>query len=135
MLNKVILMGRITRELEVKYLQNSDHTVTRFTIAVDKRKKAGTERAEANFINCVAWDKTGEFISKYFDKGRMIGIIGRIDTGSYTNEDGKKVYTTEIIVDEPFFTGEKKAEQQEPADNPNDFMTIPDTAMDGFPFN
>lgn len=139
MLNHVILMGRLTREPETKYLQGSDSSVTRFNIAVERDyKAAGEENAKSDFINCTAWNKTGEFISKYFKKGSMIAVTGSIETGSYTDKDGKKVYTTEVKASKAYFTGERResAGGSSPVNNAdgNDFMYIPD-GVDDFPFN
>lgn len=107
MINKVIIMGRLTGDPEVRYLESGDNVVTRLNIAVERNYKSGDEK-KTDFINCVAWGKTGEFIGKYFNKGSMIAIVGAITTGSYTNKDGVKVYTTEVTVSEASFTGEKK---------------------------
>lgn len=103
-MNKVILMGRLTKDVEVKYSQ-SQKAVVRFTLAVDRRAKG-----EADFVSCVAFDKTAEFMGKYLAKGRQIALSGRILTGSY-DKDGKKVYTTEVIADEIFFADSKHEEQ------------------------
>lgn len=139
MLNHVIAMGRLTGEPETRCLQGSDSSVTRFNIAVERDyKAAGEERAKSDFINCTAWNKTGEFISKYFKKGSMIAVTGSIETGSYTDKDGKKVYTTEVKVSKAYFTGERRADASgsSPVNNAdgNDFMYIPD-GVDDFPFN
>lgn len=134
MLNQSILMGRITRDPETRFLQGSNSSVTRFTIAVERDyKAAGEEKPKTDFINCTAWNKTGEFITKYFPKGSMIAVMGSIETGSYTdNETGKKVYTTEVKVDRAYFTGEKR--NSSPDTSGDGFMSIPDN-MDDFPFN
>jgi single-strand DNA-binding protein len=111
-MNKVIIMGRLTKEVETRYTQ-SNTAVVKFSVAVDRRVKQGEEK-KADFINCVAFGKTAEFISKYFSKGSSIAVIGRIQTGSYDNNEGKKVYTTDIMVEEVSFAGGKKAEGQQP---------------------
>lgn len=105
-MNKVMLMGRLTRDPDVRYTQTAEPmAVVRFPLAVNRRFKRENE-AEADFISCVAFGKTGEFINKYFHKGNMLAICGHIQTGSY-EKDGKKVYTTDVIIDEAYFTGEK----------------------------
>ena len=103
-MNKVILMGRLTKDPEVRYSQNENSTaIARFSIAINRRgNDAGTD-----FINCVAFGKTAETIEKYFFKGNRICISGRIQTGSYTNKDGAKVYTTDVIVEELDFVESK----------------------------
>lgn len=103
-MNKVILMGRLTKDPEVRYSQSENSTViARFSIAINRRgADAGTD-----FINCVAFGKTAETIEKYFNKGNRICISGRIQTGSYTNKDGAKVYTTDVIVEELDFVEAK----------------------------
>ncbi len=101
-MNKAILLGRITKDLELKHTA-SGLAVLKFTVAVNRFKKG-----EADFINCLAWDKTAELINTYFKKGSLIAIEGRIQTGSYDNKEGKKVYTTEVVVERMHFTGEKK---------------------------
>lgn len=104
-MNKVILMGRLTRDPEMRQTA-SGLPVARFTIAVNRRfAKEGQQNAD--FISCVAWRQTAEFIQKYFRKGNMLAVVGSIQTGSYTNNQGQKVYTTEVLIDEAYFTGEK----------------------------
>ena len=104
-LNKVILMGRLTKDVEIRQTPNK-LSVARFTIAVNRRfAKDGGQQAD--FINCIAWRKTGEFIARYFQKGSMIAIVGSIQTRSWDGNDGKKQYATEVIVDEAYFTGSK----------------------------
>ena len=99
-MNKVILMGRLTRDPEVRYSQGATATaIARFSIAVDRRFKRDGE-PDADFINCVAFGRTGEFIERYGHKGTKFVVEGRIQTGSYTNRDGQKVYTTEVVVEE-----------------------------------
>lgn len=139
MINKVILMGRLVRDPETTFIQSSNSSKTRFTIAVERDyKEAGEERPKADFINCTAWNKTGEFIAKYFKKGNMIGITGSIRTGSYTNKEGVKVYTTEVGVSEATFTGERintgTSEEQTPPPYTGDFMDIPDDIEEGVPW-
>ena len=104
-MNKVILMGRLTKDVEIRQTPNN-LSVARFTIAVNRRfVKDGGQQAD--FINCIAWRKTGEFISRYFQKGSMIAVVGSIQTRSWDGNDGKKQYATEVIVDEAYFTGSK----------------------------
>jgi len=94
-MNKTILMGRLTRDPEVRYAANdSGMAIVRYTLAVDRRRAAGNDGQSADFINCVAFGKTGEFAEKYFRKGTKILISGRIQTGSYTNQEGQRIYTT-----------------------------------------
>ena len=104
-MNKVILMGRLTKDAEIRQTPNN-LSVARFTIAVNRRfVKDGGQQAD--FINCIAWRKTGEFIARYFQKGSMIAVVGSIQTRSWDGNDGKKQYATEVIVDEAYFTGSK----------------------------
>jgi single-strand DNA-binding protein len=132
-MNKWIGMGRLTKEVETKQT-NAGTAVSRFSIAVDRRVKQGEEK-KADFINCVAFGKTAEFIAKYFDKGSSIVVIGRIQTGSYDNNEGKKVYTTDIVVEEVHFAGGKKQEgqpQQASVNNSEEFVPVSDS--DDLPF-
>lgn len=109
-MNKVILMGRLTKEPELKQTPNQI-SVVRFSLAVNRRfVKEGQQ--EADFINCVAWRQTAEFISRYFHKGSMIAVAGSIQTRSWEGQDGKRQYATEVLADEVYFTGEKKLENQ-----------------------
>ena len=104
-MNKVILMGRLTKDVEIRQTPNN-LSVARFTIAVNRRfVKDGGQQAD--FINCIAWRKTGEFIARYFQKGSMIAVVGSIQTRSWDGNDGKKQYATEVVVDEAYFTGSK----------------------------
>ncbi len=111
-MNKVILMGRLTRDPEVRYSQGDNATaVARFTLAADRRIKRDNE-ASADYINCVSFGRSAEFAEKYFRKGTKIVVAGRIQTGSYTNKDGQKVYTTDIVIEEQDFAESKAASQQ-----------------------
>lgn len=147
-MNKVILMGRLTRDPEVKYSQGDNATaIARFTIAVERRIKRDNE-ASADFINCVSFGRSAEFAEKYFRKGTKIVICGRIQTGSYTNKDGQKVYTTDIVIEEQDFAESKATSQQnnsgsvqnnsnsrqsqKPQPDPDEFMSVDD---DDLPFN
>ena len=111
-MNRVILMGRLTRDPEVRYSQGErSMAIARYTLAVDRRGRRnqsqdGSEQT-ADFINCVAFDRAGEFAEKYFRQGMRVLISGRIQTGSYTNRDGQKVYTTEVIIDDQEFADSK----------------------------
>lgn len=116
-MNKVILMGRLTRDPEVRYSQGENATaVARFTLAVDRRIKRDNE-ASVDYINCVSFGRSAEFAEKYFHKGTKIAIAGRIQTGSYTNKDGQKVYTTDIVIEEQDFAESKAASQQNNSGN------------------
>lgn len=107
-MNKVIIIGRFTRDPEIKYSTGENATATaRFSLAVNRRFKNKEGNYDADFINCVAFGKTAEFIEKYFTKGMAIGITGRIQTGSYTNKEGQKVYTTDVVVEETEFVESK----------------------------
>ena len=105
-MNKVILMGRLTKDVEIRQTPNGV-SLARFSIAVTRRFKNSNGEYDADFINCVAWRQTGEFIARYFQKGSMIAIVGSIQTRSWDGNDGKKQYATEVIVDEAYFTGSK----------------------------
>lgn len=107
MVNLVVLMGRLTADPEL-VTSSSGATYTRFTVAVDRSFVKSGEERETDFIRCVAWGKTAEFICNYFGKGQMISVQGEIRTGSYTNRDGAKVFTTDINVDKVSFTGDKR---------------------------
>ena len=144
MLNKVILMGRLTRNPEVRYSQGEKATcVAKYTLAVNRRFHREGEQ-DADFINCVAFGKQGEFAEKYLKQGTKIVISGRIQTGSYTNRDGVKVYTTDVVIEEQEFAESKKAAEtsstpkntQGVKSNPEDdgFMTIPEGVEEELPF-
>ena len=109
-MNKVILMGRLTRDPEVRYSTSGDNqlAIARYTLAVDRRFKRDGDQS-ADFIRCVAFGRSGEFAEKYFHQGTKIVAEGRIQTGSYTNKDGNKVYTTEVVVEEQEFAESKNA--------------------------
>ena len=107
-MNKVILMGRLTRDPEVRYTTTNNTLVCTFSLAVNRRFARQGEERQADFINIVAWDKTGEFCSKYFKKGQQVGVIGRIQTRNYDDKDGKKVYVTEVVAEETYFADSKK---------------------------
>ena len=143
-MNKVILMGRLTKDPDVRYSQGEKTTaVARYSLAVDRKFKRDGE-ASADFINCIAFGKNGEFAEKYLRKGTKIVVVGRIQTGSYTNKDGQKVYTTDVVVEEHEFAESKKAvsENSGSANNQSDafptdkdgFMNIPDGIDEELPF-
>lgn len=109
-MNKVILMGRLTRDPEVRYSQGEQAmAVARFTLAVDRRFRRDGDQQTADFISCVAFGKTGEFIERYCHQGTKLVVDGRIQTGSYTNRDGVKVYTTDVVVENAEFAESKAA--------------------------
>lgn len=127
-MNKVALIGRLTRDPDVRYSQGGEPmAIARFTLAVDRR----TKNRDADFISCVAFGKNGEFVEKYFHKGMKVAVIGRIQTGSYDSKDGHKVYTTDVICEELDFC-ESKQKQNADADG---FMNIPDEIEEEMPFN
>lgn len=140
-MNKVILMGRLTRDPEVRYSSGENQTaIARYSLAVDRRRGKNDEQS-ADFINCVTFGKSAEFAEKYFHKGLKITVAGRIQTGSYTNKDGQKVYTTDVVVEEQEFAESKAASgNSAPANNPepsngDGFMNIPDGIDEELPFN
>ena len=142
-MNKVILMGRLTRDPEVRYTQGEEPmAIARFTLAVDRRGKRD-EEASADFPSCVCFRRTAEFIEKYAHQGTKLVVVGRIQTGSYTNRDGQKVYTTDVVVEEAEFAESKAAAQRnregssqerpEPVDA-DGFMTLPEDFDEELPF-
>ena len=148
-MNKVILMGRLTRDPEVRYFQGENATaVARYTLAVDRRFNRNNDEQTADFINCVAFGRSGEFAEKYLHKGTKIAITGRIQTGSYTNKDGVRVYTTDVVVEDQEFAESKNASaangggyvpaernDSAPAAAGDGFMNIPDGIDEELPFN
>ena len=131
-MNKVIIIGRLTRDPEIKYTTGENATATaRFSLAVNRRFKNKEGNYDADFINCVAFGKTAEFIEKYFTKGMAIGITGRIQTGSYTNKEGQKVYTTDVVVEETEFVESKnKGTSDNVANNANSNSDFEETVSD-----
>ena len=107
-MNKVILMGRLTREVETRYTQTSNTMVASFSIAVNRRFVKEGEDRQADFFNIVAWSKLGEFCSKYFKKGQQVAIIGRLQTRSWEDDNGQKKYATEVVAEEAYFADSKK---------------------------
>ena len=140
-MNNVVLIGRLTRDADVRYSQGEHPmTVARFTLAVDRRfKKEGEQTAD--FISCVAFNKNGEFFEKYGHQGMKFAIAGHIQTGSYTNKDGNKVYTTDVVVDAQEFCESKassngQTSRQEQITDADGFMSIPEGIIEeGLPFN
>ena len=132
-MNHVSLHGRLVRDPETNY--TSTTTVSKFTIAVDRKYKKDGEPT-ADFISCVAFGKTAETIEKFFHKGSEIALSGRIQTGSYTNKNGQKVYTTEVVVEEFDFCGNKGQSNSElPSSSQDDFKDIPKSIEEDLPFN
>ena len=145
-MNKVILMGRLTRDAEVRYSQGDASTaVARFTLAVDRRFRRDGDDQSADFINCVAFGKTGEFMERFGRKGTKFVLEGRIQTGSYTNRDGQRVYTTDVVAENVEFAESKASSDNSgyvPASRPSPsgaagdgFMNIPDGIDEELPFN
>jgi single-strand DNA-binding protein len=144
-MNKVILLGRLTRDPDVRYSSGDNAmAIARYTLAVDRRFKRNGDDQTADFIGCVAFGKQGEFAEKYLRKGTKVAITGRIQTGSYTNKDGQKVYTTDVVVEEQEFAESKNAGTDNSgfapaapaaADPGDGFMNIPDGIDEELPFN
>lgn len=148
-MNKVILMGRLTRDPEVRYSQGENAmAIARYTLAVDRRfNRNNNDEASADFIGCVAFGRSGEFAEKYFRKGTKVLVTGRIQTGSYTNKDGVKVYTTDVVVEDQEFAESKNSSGNdggfagnanrapEPSGAGDGFMNIPDGIDEELPFN
>ena len=107
-MNKVILMGRLTRDPEVRYTQTNNTLVASFSLAVNRRFVRQGEERQADFINIVAWNKTGEFVSKYFKKGQQVGVVGRIQTRTWDDDQGQKHYVTEVVAEETYFADSKR---------------------------
>lgn len=151
-MNKAILIGRLTRDPEVRYSQGENPMAfARFTLAVDRRFRKAGEQGETDFIGCVAFGKQAEFVEKYFRQGMKMVLVGRIQTGSYTNKEGQKVYTTDIVAEEIEFaeskgssgnadTGYQSAVSRTGSPEPSTaigdgFMNIPDGIDEELPFN
>lgn len=147
-MNTAVLMGRLTRDPDIRYSQGEEQRATaRFTLAVDRRIRS-ENGPSADFISCVAFGKTAEFIEKYFRKGMKMGVTGRIQTGSYTNKEGQKVYTTDVVCNEVEFVEKKAAGdgagsasqaagagQNYGTPDDDGFMQIPDALDDNLPFS
>ena len=124
-MNKVILMGRLTKDVEVRYTQTNNIMVASFSLAVNRRfAKEGEQQAD--FINIVAWNKTAEFVSKYFKKGQQVAVVGRIQTRNYEDDKGIKHYITEVIAEEVYFADSKKEGTTETTQTQNEFAPIQD---------
>lgn len=144
-MNKVMLMGRLVRDPEVRYTQGENAmAIARYTLAVDRRFKKNGEESSADFITCVAFGKPAEFVERYLRKGTKMAVAGRIQTGSYTNKEGQKVYTTEVVIEEQEFAESKNSSSSEGGYSNNvssgasagdGFMNIPDGIDEELPFN
>lgn len=142
-MNKVILMGRLTRDSEVRYSQGAEPmAVARYTLAVDRRGRRDENGQNADFISCVAFARNAEFAEKYFRKGTKIAITGRIQTGSYNDREGRKVYTTDVVIEDQEFAESKSSQNggntqapPEQSDAGDGFMNIPDGIDEELPFN
>ena len=147
-MNKVILMGRLTRDPEVRYSQGDSSTaVARYSLAVDRRRSGSNGEQTADFINIVAFGRSAEFAEKYFRKGMKVLVTGRIQTGSYTNKEGQKVYTTDVVAEDQEFCESKNSSNNggyDPAQGHSDaapvsagdgFMNIPEGIDEELPFN
>ena len=138
-MNRVIMIGRLTKDPEIRYSQGANTTcIARYTLAVDRKFKQEGQPT-ADFINCIAFGKLGEFAEKYLHKGVKIAVTGRIQTGSYKNKDGNTVYTTDVVVEEQEFCESKSQSNSQPQptqSNDNSWMSIPDNLGDSsLPFN
>jgi len=138
-MNKVILMGRLTKDPELRYTSVNNTAVCSFTLAVDRRFVRQGEERQADFIPIVAWSKLAEFCSKYFSKGRMVAVVGRIQTRTWDDNEGKRHYVTEVIAEEAYFADSKRSEETplktvagSDADNADGFYPIDDD--DELPF-
>lgn len=140
-MNKIELIGRLTREPEVRLSQGeSQMTIAKFTLAVDRRRTTPDGQREADFISCTAFGKIGEFAGNYLHQGTKIAVTGRLQTGSYTNKEGQKIWTTDVIVEEAEFVepkrdGQSQTSQPQAAPAPTGFMNIPDCDDESMPFN
>ena len=150
-MNRVILMGRLTRDPNISYSQGGDNmAIARFTLAVDRRgrRQDGADQQNADFISCVAFGRQAEFAEKYLRQGTKIAVTGRIQTGSYTNREGQKVYTTDVVLDDIEFAESKNAQgggesnysyqapsRPAPSAAGDGFMNIPDGIDEELPFN
>ena len=150
-MNRVILMGRLTRDPNISYSQSGDNmAIARFTLAVDRRgrRQDGADQQNADFIGCVCFGRQAEFAEKYLRQGTKIAVTGRIQTGSYTNKDGQKVYTTDVVLDDIEFAESKNAQgggesnysyqapsRPAPSAAGDGFMNIPDGIDEELPFN
>lgn len=146
-MNKVILMGRLTRDPEVRYSQGAEPiAIARYTLVVDRRGRRDNGEQTADFISCIAFRQKAEFAERYLQQGIKIAVVGHIQTGSYTNREGQKVYTTDVVIDEQEFAESKSHSQQNsgyqqetpcpyPPSTGDGFMNIPDGIDEELPFN
>ena len=125
-MNKVILMGRLTRDPEVRYTQNTNLTVANFSIAVSRRFAKENDEVKADFFNVIAWNKTGEFVGKYFKKGQQVLVSGRLQNRNWTDQQGVKHYATDVIAEEVEFADSKKNSDSENFNNT--FGNVPESA-------
>lgn len=132
-MNKVILMGNLTRDPDIRYTQGNNTAIARFTIAVSRRFKRDGE-PETDFFNCTAFGKTAEFIEKYMHKGSKAALSGRVQNDNYTNKNGEKVYSTQIIVDEIEFAERKQSDAPPVSDDGDDFVPVDVSSMAGISF-
>ena len=135
-MNKVILIGRLTKDVDVRFTQsNEPMAIARYSLAIDRKFKKNGEQT-ADFINCIAFGKAAEFAEKYLKKGMKVAIEGRLQTGSYTNNEGQKVYTTDVVIEAQEFVESKNAGgNTAPQTDGDDFMKLPDdVGDDGLPF-
>ena len=141
-MNKVILMGRLTRDPEIRYANNENNTcIANYTLAVDRRFKRQGDEQTADFIRCVAMGKGGEFAEKYLHQGTKIVVEGRIQTGSYTNKDGQKIFTTDVLAESKAASAQNGNQNASAPTRPNvaqndsdGFMNIPDAIEEELPF-
>lgn len=134
-MNKVILMGRFTRDPDVRHGGDNDKAVARFSLAVDRRFKREGDEQTADFISCVVFGRTAEFVEKYARKGMKFVVEGRIQTGSYNNKDGQKVYTTDVVVENIEFAESKRGDTTVADVDADGFMNIPEGISEELPFN
>lgn len=137
-MNRVILVGRLTRDPDIRYMQTDNTPIARYSLAVDRQAK----NKETDFINCIAFGKNAEFAEKYLNKGTKILVEGRIQTGSYTNNNGQKVYTTDVVIDRhEFVESRQSAQASAPQQQYNEgfvndgFMNVDYATEEGLPFN
>ena len=133
-MNGWIGIGRLTKDPEIRYSQSDNLCVARYTLAIDR---VGGKEKQTDFISCVAFGKSGEFADKYLHKGMKIAVEGRIQTGSYTDKEGKTRYTTDIVIDRHEFCeskGSSGENAEAPADDPNGWMNVPDGVVEDLPF-
>lgn len=146
-MNKVIMLGRLTKDPEIRYAQSTGNPIARFSLAVDRRFKREGEPS-ADFFECIAFGKTAEFVEKYLRKGTKIALSGQMQNNNYTNKEGQKVYGMQILVEELDFAESKNSsnngnnnnsaptpEPERPKSDPSSFMSIPDSEMEELPFN